>query len=311
MAPTHALISSANVKSADSFCNNTNLLRHLHFNDQIDLVGALSRAARSAMCRPPSRSTRMETESLNRSEYQRSGRKRRRLFRSSTALRRSRFPGDPVGHWSVNCSSPPTPLTAQSPILQVSIGNDFAGACPGTARKAQLSCPCKVPRFRPWVLWRGQARIATGSGTVNQSIGDGEIAEYMVAGAHYSQSSTCCGTYGNMESSANSSTYAHGEVEGRNVPRWPFSNGNAAVFGYCDGDSSQAPNVKDPVCNALDTKLARASGRGGGSLSLRPAASLRRRSLSRCFSKYCRLTALNIFGCQRRVCLAECTHSTL
>ncbi len=55
-----------------------------------------------------------------------------------------------------------------------------------------------------------------------------------------------------MENSAKSSTCAVGEVEGE-MFALAFSNGNAAVFGYCDGDSIQPSNVKDPVCNALDT----------------------------------------------------------
>ncbi len=87
---------------------------------------------------------------------------------------------------------------------------------------------------------------------MNQSIGDTDIVAYMVAGAHYGVSSTCCGTYGNMESSADPSTYKNdGEIEGE-MFALALSNGNAATFGYCDDNAQQSPIVKDPVCNALD-----------------------------------------------------------
>jgi non-reducing end alpha-L-arabinofuranosidase len=50
-------------------------------------------------------------------------------------------------------------------------------------------------------------------GTVNIPIGNTAITGYMVAGAK-GPSSTCCGTYGTMENTANSGLYPGGEFEG-------------------------------------------------------------------------------------------------
>ncbi|SOE95624.1 Alpha-L-arabinofuranosidase B, catalytic [Burkholderia sp. D7] len=240
----HALISSANVKSADSFCNNTTC-SVTYIYDQIDLVAPLKGGAFGNV--PATLTLNANgTESLTVPSTGTAAQKTTTVpvlngFATIT------LPGT-SGTLNVQLLQPPTPLTTQSPTLQVSIGNDLP-ALPGTPAKLGF-VPLQGAQIPALGTLAGQA-YRNRFGTVNQSIGDSDIAEYMVAGAHYSQSSTCCGTYGNMESSANSSTYAHGEVEGE-MFALAFSNGNAAVFGYCDGDSSQPPNVKDPVCNALD-----------------------------------------------------------
>ncbi|MGF6245390.1 Alpha-L-arabinofuranosidase B, catalytic [Paraburkholderia phenazinium] len=238
------LIGSANVNSANAFCNNTTCsVTYLY--DQIDLVAPLKGGAFGNV--PATLTLNADgTESLTVPSTSSAAQKATTVpvlngFATIT------LPGS--GTLTVQLLQPPTALTTASPTLQVSIGNDLP-ALPGTPAKLGF-VPSQGAEIPALGTLAGQA-YRNRFGTVNQSIGDTEIAEYMVAGAHYSQSSTCCGTYGNMESSANSGTYAHGEVEGE-MFALAFSNGNAAVFGYCDGDSSQAPNVKDPVCNALDT----------------------------------------------------------
>ncbi|SMG55150.1 arabinofuranosidase catalytic domain-containing protein [Paraburkholderia susongensis] len=236
-----SLIGSANVNSTSPFCNNTTC-SVTYIYDQIDLVAPLKGGAFGNV--PATLTLNSDgTQSLNISN----GGKTTTVpvlngFATIT------LPGT-SGTLTVQLLQPPTALTAQAPTLQLSVGNDLP-ALPGTSAKLAF-VPLHGVQIPALGTLAGQA-YRNRFGTVNQSIGDSEIAEYMVAGAHYSQSSTCCGTYGNMESSANPSTYAHGEVEGE-MFALAFSNGNAAVFGYCDGDSSQAPNVKDPVCNALDT----------------------------------------------------------
>jgi non-reducing end alpha-L-arabinofuranosidase len=155
----------------------------------------------------------------------------------------------PRGTLKVQLLQPPTALTVQAPKLQVSIGNDLP-ALPGAA--AKLSFVTVQSDQIPALATLGGQAYRNRFGTVNQSIGDTDIAAYMVAGAHYGASSTCCGTYGNMESSADPSTYKNGEIEGE-MFALAFSNGNAATFGYCDGNAAQSPTVKDPVCNSQDT----------------------------------------------------------
>ncbi|WP_323122740.1 arabinofuranosidase catalytic domain-containing protein [Burkholderia alba] len=69
-------------------------------------------------------------------------------------------------------------------------------------------------------------------GTVNQSIGDSEIAAYMVVNPQYSQPSTCCGTYGNME--GNYDPNKQNQVEGL-MFGLAFSSGAWATDGYGKG----------------------------------------------------------------------------
>ncbi|SDG19857.1 arabinofuranosidase catalytic domain-containing protein [Paraburkholderia phenazinium] len=238
-----ALIGSANVRSANTFCNNTSCsISYIY--DQIDLVaplksGAFGNVTATLTLNPDG------TESLTVPNGGAGSQTTTVPVLNGFAT--ITLPGT-AGTLTVQLQQPPTALTTQSPTLQVSIGNDLPALAGTPAKLSFVSLhDAQVPVL---ATLAGQA-YRNRFGTVNQSIGDTEIAEYMVAGAHYDQSSTCCGTYGNMESSANSSTYAHGEVEGE-MFALAFSNGNAAVFGYCDGDSAQAPNVKDPVCNGTD-----------------------------------------------------------
>jgi hypothetical protein len=240
----HALVSSANVNSANAFCKNTTC-SVTYIYDQIDLVAPLKGGAFGNVAATLTLNT-DGSESLTVPGVSTAAKKTTTLpvlngFATIT------LPGT-GGTLTVQLLQPPTPLTAQAPTLQVSVGNDLP-ALPGTPAKLGF-VPLQGAQIPALGTLAGQA-YRNRFGTVNQSIGDTDIAEYMVAGAHYSQSSTCCGTYGNMESSANPGTYAHGEIEGE-MFALAFSNGNAAVFGYCDGDSNQPPNVKDPVCNALD-----------------------------------------------------------
>lgn len=237
-------IGSANVRSANAFCNDTSCAVS-YIYDQIDSVAALKGGAFGNV--PAVLTLNQDgTESLTLASSA-SGSKKTTTVPVINGFATITLPGTD-GTLTVQLSQPPTALTAQSPTLQVSIGNDL----PAHGTPAKLGfVPLEGAQIPALNTLGGQA-YRNRFGTVNQSIGDTEIAEYMVAGAHYSQSSTCCGTYGNMENSANPSTFAHGEIEGE-MFALAFSNGNAAVFGYCDGDSNQPPNAKDPVCNGLDT----------------------------------------------------------
>jgi non-reducing end alpha-L-arabinofuranosidase len=238
------LIGSANVSSADAFCKNTSCgVSYIY--DQIDLVAPLKGGAFGNI--PATLTLNQDgTESLT-VQNSSAGSQHTTTVPVLNGFATITLPGT-GGALTVQLLQPPTALTTQSPALQVSIGNDLP-ALTGTPAKLGF-VPLQGAQVPALGTLAGQA-YRNRFGTVNQSIGDSEIAEYMVAGAHYSQSSTCCGTYGNMESSANPGTFAHGEVEGE-MFALAFSNGNAAVFGYCDGDSTQPPNVKDPVCNGLD-----------------------------------------------------------
>lgn len=281
-----SLIGSANVKSANTFCNNTTC-SVTYIYDQIDLVaplkgGAFGNVPATLALNPDG------TESLT---VPNSG---SRPQKTTTVPVLNGFatitlPGT-SGALTVQLSQPPTALTAQSPTLQLSIGNDLP-ALSGTPAKLGF-VPLQGAQIPALGTLAGQA-YRNRFGTVNQSIGDSDIAEYMVAGAHYSQSSTCCGTYGNMENSANPGTYAHGEIEGE-MFALAFSNGNAAVFGYCDGNSNQPPNVKDPVCNARDTNWPGVDAEAGVYLYGPPQPA--REKFVTVLSKYSPVTASNIFA---------------
>ncbi len=282
----HTLISSANVKSANSFCNNTTC-SVTYIYDQVDLVAPLKGGAFGNV--PATLTLNANgTESLTVPSTSTASQKATTVpvlngFATIT------LPGT-SGMLNVQLLQPPTPLTTQAPTQQISIGNDLP-ALPGTPAKLGF-VPLQGAQIPALGTLAGQA-YRNRFGTVNQSIGDSEIAEYMVAGAHYSQSSTCCGTYGNMESSANPGTYAHGEVEGE-MFGLAFSNGNAAVFGYCDGNSSQPPNVKDPVCNALDINWPGVDAEAGVYLYGPPQAP--KEKFVTVLSKYSPVAASNIFA---------------
>lgn len=238
------LIGSTNVTSTDKFCKNTTCgVSYIY--DQIDLVAPLKSGAFGNV--PATLTLNSNgTQSLT-VQNSSAGSQGTTTVPVLNGFATITLPGT-GGALTVQLLQPPTALTAQAPTLQLSIGNDLP-ALPGTSAKlgSVTVQGASIPALNTLA---GQA-YRNRFGTVNQSIGDTDIAAYMVAGAHYGQSSTCCGTYGNMESSANPSTYAHGEIEGE-MFALAFSNGNAAVFGYCDGDTTQPANVKDPVCNARD-----------------------------------------------------------
>ncbi|CAE6729979.1 hypothetical protein R69927_02483 [Paraburkholderia domus] len=280
------LIGSANVKSANAFCNNTSC-SVTYIYDQIDLVaplkgGAFGNVPATLTLNPDG------TESLT-VPNSGSGSQKTTTVPVLNGFATITLPGT-GGALTVQLLQSPTALTTQSPTLQLSIGNDLP-ALAGTPAKLGF-VPLQGAQIPALGTLAGQA-YRNRFGTVNQSIGDSDIAEYMVAGAHYSQSSTCCGTYGNMESSANPGTYAHGEVEGE-MFALAFSNGNAAVFGYCDGDSNQAPNVKDPVCNALDINWPGVDAEAG--VYLYGPQQPPREKFVTVLSKYSPVTASNIFA---------------
>lgn len=240
----HSLIGTTNVASIDSFCKNTTC-SVTDIYDQIDLVASLKGGTFGNV--PATLTLNSDgTESLK-LPVSGPGSQNPTTVPVLNGFATITQPGS-AGSLTVQVTQPPTALTAQAPTLQLTVGNDLPALSGSPAKLTIVTVNgTEVPSL---TTLAGQA-YRNRFGTVNQSIGDTEIAEYMVAGAHYDQSSTCCGTYGNMENSANPSTYAHGEVEGE-MFALAFSDGAAAVFGYCDGDSAQSPTTKDPVCNGLD-----------------------------------------------------------
>jgi non-reducing end alpha-L-arabinofuranosidase len=238
------LIGTTNLNSVNAFCNNTTCsVSYLY--DQIDLVASLKGGAfGNVPATLTLNSNGSESLTLPSSGP---GSQSPVTVPVLNGFATIPLPGS-SGSLTVQLSQPPVPLTTQAPTLQLTVGNDLPALAGAPAKLALV--PLNGATIPALSTLAGQA-YRNRFGTVNQSIGDTDIAEYMVAGAHYDQSSTCCGTYGNMESSANSSTYAHGEVEGE-MFALAFSDGAAAVFGYCDGDSDQSPTTKDPVCNGLD-----------------------------------------------------------
>ncbi|HTJ93028.1 MAG TPA: arabinofuranosidase catalytic domain-containing protein [Pararobbsia sp.] len=240
-----SMIGSANVGSTNAFCRNTTCSVS-YIYDQIDLVaplkgGAFGNVPATLTLNPDG------TESLTVPNGS-AGANKTTTVPVLNGFATITLPGT-EGSLKVQLSTPPTALTAAAPTLKLTIGNDLPASNNTPAKLAFV--PLQGAQIPALGTLAGQA-YRNRFGTVNQSIGDSDIAEYMVAGAHYGQSSTCCGTYGNMEASANPATYAHGEIEGE-MFALAFSNGNAATFGYCDGNGQQPPNVKDPVCNGLDT----------------------------------------------------------
>lgn len=240
-----SLIGSTNVNSTNAFCNNTTC-SVTYIYDQIDLVAPLKGGAFGNV--PATLTLNADnTESLT-VPNPNGGTNKTMTVPVLNGFATITLPGT-EGSLTVQLLTPPTPLTSTAPTLQLTIGNDLPAVQGKPAVLSQVTS--QGVQVAALNTLAGQA-YRNRFGTVNQSIGDSEIAEYMVAGAHYGQSSTCCGTYGNMEASANPATYAHGETEGM-MFGLAFSNGAAATFGYCDGDGQQPVNVKDPVCNGLDT----------------------------------------------------------
>ncbi|WP_414449428.1 arabinofuranosidase catalytic domain-containing protein [Burkholderia sp. 22PA0099] len=159
----------------------------------------------------------------------------------------------------------PSLLNNPTPTNQaITVGNDlpFAGdKSPSTIRLVSL------PGGRTTVALDIQARQSYRNriGTVNQSIGDTEIAEYMVNGATlpFGSTSACCGTYGNMEDNSSGQFQGSGTVapSGGTIPGdsvlvdangskgqiegmmfgLSYSSGNAAVFGYGPGYKNGGP----------------------------------------------------------------------
>jgi non-reducing end alpha-L-arabinofuranosidase len=233
---------SANINSINAFCKNTTC-SITYVYDQIDLVSALKGGAFGNVTATLTLNS-DGTESLT---VPSSSTSRAITVPVLNGFATITLPGT-SGTLTVQLAKPPVALTTAAPTEQISIGNDLP-ALPGSPAKLSFM-NLQGGQIPALATLAGQA-YRNRFGTVNQSIGDSEIAEYMVAGAHYDQSSTCCGTYGNMENSANPGTYANGEIEGE-MFGLAYSNGAAAVFGYCDGDSPQSPTTKDPVCNGLD-----------------------------------------------------------
>jgi hypothetical protein len=239
-----ALVGTANVNSIEAFCRNTSCSVATIY-DQIDLVATLKGGAYGNV---PATLTLSPngTESLTLPSSG-PGSQNPVTVPVLNGLATITLPGS-EGELTVQVSQPPVALTTQAPTQSLSVGNDLPALAGAPAKLTMMPLNgIEVPALSTLAGEAYRNRF----GTVNQSIGDTDIAEYMVAGAHYGQSSSCCGTYGNMESSANSATYPHGESEGM-MFALAYSDGAAAVFGYCDGDSNQAPTVKDPVCNGLD-----------------------------------------------------------
>lgn len=239
-----ALIGTANVKSVQSFCNGTTCAVSSIY-DQVDLVSSIKGGAFGNV--PATLKLNQDgTQSLT-LPTSGPGSLNPVTVPVLNGFATITLPGT-AGQLKVQLLQLPVALTAQSPTLQLTVGNDLPALA---GRPANLTFISSAGRQIPALSTLGGQAYRNRFGTVNQSIGDTDIAEYMVAGAQYDQSSTCCGTYGNMESSADPSTYVHGEIEGE-MFALAFSDGAAAVFGYCEGDSNQAPNVKDPVCNGLN-----------------------------------------------------------
>ncbi|PMS16654.1 alpha-amylase [Trinickia dabaoshanensis] len=239
-----ALIGTTNVKSVQSFCNKTSCAVS-YIYDQVDLVASLKGGAFGNV--PATLTLNQDgTQSLTLPSSG-PGSQHPVTVLVLNGFATITLPGT-QGQLKVQLQQPPVALTAQSPTLALTVGNDLPALAGSSAK---LTFTSAAGRQIPGLSTLAGQAYRNRFGTVNQSIGDTDIAAYMVAGAQYDQSSPCCGTYGNMESSANPSTYVHGEIEGE-MFALAFSDGAAAVFGYCEGDSNQAPTVKDPVCNGLD-----------------------------------------------------------
>jgi non-reducing end alpha-L-arabinofuranosidase len=151
----------------------------------------------------------------------------------------------------------PDEFTKHTTSFTIPIGNDLPPAI-GWQSGVAASGPPTVPY--PSTLYlttRGNAQIPAlnilkregyrqRTGTVNQALGDTEIAEYMVAGsqfdAQYKVSVSCCGTYGNEEASADNNVFGGGAEGKMFVLAWyegsdPFYSYSA---GYTPG-GSQSP----------------------------------------------------------------------
>ncbi|WP_260853919.1 arabinofuranosidase catalytic domain-containing protein [Paraburkholderia sp. BCC1886] len=227
------LLGSANVNSANTFCSNTTCTVSTIY-DQIDLVAPLKGGAFGNV---PA-TLQLNTDGT-RSLIVTTGAAGSQSTTTVPVLNgfaTITLPGT-SGSLTVQVHTAPT-LTTTSPTLALTIGNDLPALSGGQAALSfsTLSQGVLIPALGTVGGQAYRNRI----GTVNQSIGDSEIAEYMVAGAQYGPVSSCCGTYGNMEDSADPSTYAKGEIEGE-MFGLAFSSGNAAVFGYCDGFTGVAP----------------------------------------------------------------------
>ncbi|WP_028227506.1 arabinofuranosidase catalytic domain-containing protein [Paraburkholderia ferrariae] len=279
------LLGTTNLASLNAFCNGTTCAVS-YIYDQIDLVAALKGGAFGNV---PATLTLNQngSESLTLPSSG-PGSQSPTTVPVLNGFATITLPGT-GGTLTVQLSQPPTALTAQAPTQQLTVGNDLP-AVNGAPAKLML-VPVNGRQVPSLATLAGEA-YRNRFGTVNQSIGDSDIAEFMVAGAHYGQSSTCCGTYGNMESSANSSTYAHGEVEGE-MFALAFSDGAAAVFGYCDGDTDQSPTTKDPVCNGLDVNWPGVDAEAG--VYLYGPQQPPREKFVTVLAKYSPVTASNIF----------------
>jgi non-reducing end alpha-L-arabinofuranosidase len=227
------LLGSTNVTSANTFCSNTTCTVS-YIYDQIDLVAPLKGGAFGNV--PATLKLNADgSESLVVTTGA-SGSTSTMTVPVLNGFATITLPGT-SGTLTVQVHTAPT-LTTQSPTLALTIGNDLPALSGGQAALSYMALGQGVQI--PALSTVGGQAYRNRIGTVNQSIGDSEIAEYMVAGAQYGPASGCCGTYGNMEDSADPGTYAKGEIEGE-MFGLAFSSGNAAVFGYCDGYTGVSP----------------------------------------------------------------------
>jgi non-reducing end alpha-L-arabinofuranosidase len=165
-----ALIGSANASSANAFCNNTSC-SITYIYDQIDLVAPLKGGAFGNVAGTLTLNQN-GTESLTVPNGG-TGSQATTTVPVLNGFATITLPGT-AGTLTVQLQQPPTALTTQSPTLQVSIGNDLP-ALAGTPAKlsfVQLH-GTQVPVL---ATLAGQA-YRNRFGTVNQSIGDTEIAE--------------------------------------------------------------------------------------------------------------------------------------
>ncbi|SDQ29985.1 Alpha-L-arabinofuranosidase B, catalytic [Paraburkholderia fungorum] len=228
------LLGSANVNSVNTFCNNTTCTVS-DIYDQIDLVAPLKGGAFGNV--PATLKLNSDgTESLVVTTGAPGSTTSTMTVPVLNGFATITLPGT-SGTLTVQVHTAPM-LTTQSPTLALTIGNDLPALSGGQAALSYMTLGQGVQI--PALGTVGGQAYRNRIGTVNQSIGDSEIAEYMVAGAQYGPASGCCGTYGNMEDSADPSTYAKGEIEGE-MFGLAFSSGNAAVFGYCDGYTGVSP----------------------------------------------------------------------
>jgi non-reducing end alpha-L-arabinofuranosidase len=225
-----SLVGSANVASITAFCANTSCtVSYLY--DQIDLVGPL-KGTFGNVAGSITLNTGGSTTSLTVPAGGGAGSQTVAITNGFASL----VLPNSGGTLSVQLTSAAKP-TAATPV-SVSIGNDLPAVSGKQASVSFTSLGTGVQI--PALATLGGQAYRNRVGTVNQSIGDADIAEYMVVGAQYGIPSNCCGTYGNMETVINPPS----EVEGI-MFAMAYASGNAAVFGYSAGYTPTGSLDKD------------------------------------------------------------------